>query len=111
MNTLLAADDSIDFDKTFKLEVVDFGDDELLGLFESSAVESAECFLRRHRIRLAKSNLRSKFVTLEVLLHEVCHRYGQDGSKDHVSAIESTWRKVCTQLAEGVTQAPASIAA
>ena len=44
------------------------------------------------RVLMALNILDNFGQTLETLVHEVAHRKGTDGSKEHVSEIETLWR-------------------
>lgn len=72
------------------LEIVDFRDENLLGLHHKRD-SGAE-------ISLAKRILGSRKETLRVLVHEVSHREGGDGSKGHVSSIERIWADIVEAL-------------
>lgn len=69
-----------------RVSVVDFKSRELRGLFAGG------------NILLAKWLFSRPALGLQVLIHEVAHHYGLDGSKDHVHAIESLWCSVAEQL-------------
>jgi len=62
-----------------KVDVVDFRSETTLGLIKDG------------RMMLAKNKLENREITLETLVHEVAHRYGADGSHQHVAAIERIW--------------------
>jgi len=62
--------------KLDEVDVTDFGDADLRGLF------------RDGRIFLAKRILSDRGLTRRVLVHEVAHRNGGDGEKGHVAEIE-----------------------
>jgi hypothetical protein len=64
------------------VDVCDFRRDDILGLY------------RDGRKMLAKKILESRSKTLEVLVHEVAHKYGADGDKGHVAKIESIWAAI-----------------
>ncbi|MFA5053346.1 MAG: ATP-binding protein [Parcubacteria group bacterium] len=73
------------------VEIVDFRDENLLGLHHANHGMGAE-------ISLAKRILGSRRETLRVLVHEVAHREGGDGSKGHVSTIERIWADIVEAL-------------
>lgn len=59
------------------LRVVDFGDDQLLGTHHAAD----------NGVRLARKVLSTQAKTLRVLIHEVAHMNGRDGTKQHEAAI------------------------
>lgn len=76
------------------LDVVDFRSESLMGLYKNG------------RILVARRMLEDDCRTLEVLIHEWCHRFGGDGDKSHVGHIEATWAK-CMKLLRNKNQAEA----
>jgi len=72
------------------VEIVDFRDENLLGLHHKRD-SGAE-------ISIARRILGSRRETLRVLVHEVAHREGGDGSKGHVSTIERIWADIVEAL-------------
>jgi hypothetical protein len=75
--------------ETFRLDdidVVDFRSVTMDGQFKDS------------RVLIAKKHLASADETLKVLVHEVAHRLGSDGSKSHVQAIEELWTGIVRNL-------------
>lgn len=64
------------------VDVCDFRREDILGLY------------RDGRKMLAKEILGDRSRTLEVLIHEVAHKYGADGDKGHVAKIESLWAAI-----------------
>ena len=73
------------------IEVCDFRDPKLGGLFtpETSMVS------------LAKDRLMDPDETLLTLVHEVAHRVGGDGEKNHVARIERIWATIVKNLRKG----------
>ena len=61
----------------YHFRVVQFRDEQLLGTFEAN----------QNCISIARSLLANKAKTLRVLIHELAHAHGRDGSKGHESAI------------------------
>lgn len=69
------------------VDVVDFRDPKLLGLFKEG------------RIELRKEILTDRDRVLRVLVHEAAHMAGGgDGEKDHVSNIERIWSGIVARL-------------
>jgi hypothetical protein len=69
------------------VDVVDFRDPKLLGLFKDG------------RIELRKEILSDRDRVLRVLVHEAAHMAGGgDGEKDHVSNIERIWSGIVARL-------------
>jgi hypothetical protein len=64
------------------VDVCDFRRDDIRGLY------------RDGRKMLAKKILADRSLTLQVLVHEVSHKYGADGEKGHVAKIESLWAAI-----------------
>jgi len=71
-----------DLDILKSLSVVDFHQKELSGLYLGGPIQ------------IAAHVLADRIMTLSVLIHEVCHRYGGDGSKEHVSSMEELWTSI-----------------
>ncbi len=69
-----------------RLDVVDFRDEKLRG---THSFEGGE-----ERVRLSRAITGDPGLTLRVLIHEVAHHAGGDGSKSHVSEIERLWSAV-----------------
>jgi len=65
-----------------QVEVADFRDENLLGLFKDE------------KVILAKRILTDPAATLRVCVHETAHRCGADGSKGHVGEIERIWSEI-----------------
>lgn len=65
-----------------EVDVCDFRRDDIRGLY------------RDGRKMLAKQILSDRSLTLQVLVHEVAHKYGADGDKGHVSNIERIWSAI-----------------
>ncbi len=71
------------------IEIADFRDAKLLGLWKDG------------KVQLAKKILADRSKTRKILVHEVAHKLGGgDGEKDHVSNIESIWSGVVDRLVE-----------
>ena len=68
------------------VDVAEFRDPRLRGLFKLG------------RVQIAKTVLFSRAETLRTIIHEVAHRAGGDGEKDHVSNIERIWSGVVERL-------------
>lgn len=64
------------------IEVVDFADEKLMGMFKGG------------KISVARKRLNDVSALLETLIHEHAHNHGKDGSHAHVRAIERTWAAV-----------------
>jgi len=76
------------------IDVTDFRDEKIRGLF------------KEERIFLAKKILADRSLTLRVLLHEKAHMMGgDDGEKDHVSNIEMIWAGIVETLRPQVVPA------
>jgi hypothetical protein len=71
-----------------EIDVVDFRDQAIRGMFKGDD----------RRILLAKKILAERDLTLRVLVHEVAHRQGGDGEKDHVARIEEIWSGIVSNL-------------
>lgn len=65
-----------------EVSVVDYRDKRLEGLHEGG------------KVSIARATLRSGVATLKVLIHEIAHDEGGDGSRQHVAAIERLWSDV-----------------
>jgi hypothetical protein len=55
-------------------------------------------YLPEGQIKLSKSILNDRNLTLKVLIHEVAHRFGNDAEKSHVSMIEKLWSALVSKL-------------
>lgn len=77
--------------KLDEVRVVDFRDSKTLGLFEPGMNGSVT-------ISLARSKLADRRETLATLIHEVAHRFGTDGDKTHLDAIENIWADIVEGL-------------
>ena len=77
-----------------RVRKVSLGDIDLV-TFRSSALQG---MYKDGRILLAKKLLGDRNLTLKVLVHEVAHRYGGDGEKDHVAEIEEIWSEIVRRL-------------
>lgn len=71
------------------LSVVDFRSANIYGMAHGFGAN----------IELARKILSDRGLTLRVLVHEVAHKYGNDGDKSHVSAIENIWQKIFERMA------------
>lgn len=71
------------------VDVADFRDPKLMGLFKDG------------RVQLAKKHLGDRKETLTTLVHEVAHRVGGDGEKGHVANIERIWGGIVEGLLKG----------
>jgi hypothetical protein len=72
-----------------RIDVVDYRDSSLQGLFHGE------------RISIARKLLTSVEDTLEVLVHEFAHDFGKDGDKGHVSTIETFWKTIVKNMRKG----------
>jgi hypothetical protein len=72
--------------KLNEVDVVDFRSANLQGQFKDG------------RFAIAKRDLANRDLTLEILVHEVAHRVGGDGSKSHVACIEQLWSGIVAQF-------------
>jgi hypothetical protein len=70
------------------VDVVDFRSPTILGMYQREG----------NRIQLSKVNLSNQSLTLEIMVHEVAHRFGVDGSHSHVAAIERIWSMIVAGL-------------
>lgn len=70
------------------IDVVDFRSDSLNGQFKEDGA----------RVLLAKKILTDADETLRVLVHEIAHRAGGDGTKTHVQRMETIWVGVVRNL-------------
>jgi hypothetical protein len=68
------------------IDVAEFLDKNLRGLFKLG------------RVQIAKKILSDRSATLRTLIHEVAHRHGSDGEKDHVGNIERIWAGIVETL-------------
>lgn len=69
------------------VDVVDFRDEGIRGMFKDG------------RVQLAKKILVDRDLTLRVMVHEVAHKAGGgDGEKSHVSNIERIWSGIVSAL-------------
>ncbi len=73
------------------VDIVDFRSSNLNGMYKGDG----------QRVLVAKKLLSDRAKTLEVLVHEVAHRNGGDGEKDHVAQIESMWSRIVENLRKG----------
>ena len=74
------------------IEIVDFGDKYLRGMYKTD--EDG----RQGKILLARSILKDRDLTLQTFIHEVAHRRGLDGEKGHVARIEVIWSAIVSNL-------------
>lgn len=74
------------------IEIVDFRSPDMLGQFGG-------------RILLARRILKDRAEALATLVHEVAHRDGGDGDKDHVARIEAIWSKIVDKLRDRIVPA------
>lgn len=75
----------VDF-PTENLRIVDFRSPNLKGQYQEGIVS------------LCRSILVDQDVTLQVLVHEVAHQQGGDGTKSHVEEIENLWTQIVRKL-------------
>ncbi|MBA3351685.1 MAG: hypothetical protein H0U23_04530 [Blastocatellia bacterium] len=68
------------------VSVVDFRSSGLKGLYSAGS------------IKISKSELSNRGETLGTLVHEFAHKYGVDGDKSHVAAIERLWSAIVENL-------------
>lgn len=68
------------------VKVVDFRSESLMGQFKDGTVF------------VAKKHLVDQARTLEILVHEVAHRAGTDGSHSHVARIERIWSGIVSSI-------------
>jgi hypothetical protein len=68
------------------VDVADFRDPKLMGLYKGG------------RVQIAKKHLSNRSKTLETLVHEIAHRVGGDGEKGHVANIERIWGGIVENL-------------
>jgi hypothetical protein len=87
-----------------RLRVVDFRNDNILGTH--SFDQKSETF----RINIARKNLDSLESTIRVIVHEVAHDYGDDGSAQHEHAEARLFSRIITEQAL-LPQQPALVAA
>ncbi len=64
------------------LHIVDFRSANLRGQFSEG------------KVSLSREILKDQDITLQVLIHEVAHQHGTDGTKTHVQEIENLWTQV-----------------
>lgn len=83
---LLRLDASLDI--CDRITVVDFGDSKLMGTYDSSD----------GGVRLARTCLGTVAATLRVLIHEVAHVAGPDGSKQHEAMIGELTEAILSQF-------------
>jgi hypothetical protein len=69
-----------------EIDVADFRDERTMGLYEHG------------HVLIGKKHLADQDATLKILLHEVAHREGNDGSKSHVATIERLWSGIVSHL-------------
>lgn len=86
-----------------RIRVVDFHDANLQGLYRRQSNRASD-----NKIDLASRVLQDRIWTLQVLVHEFAHDYGNDGDKIHVHMIEETWKKLATSWV-GATESRGSI--
>lgn len=72
------------------IDVVDFRDESIQGMFKDG------------RIQVAKKHLGDQDLTLEILVHEVSHHNGADGTHGHVLTVEGIWSKIVSTLRKGI---------
>lgn len=72
------------------IDVADFRDPKIHGMFNGTT----------GRILLAKSTLADRDFTLLVLVHEVSHRQGGDGEKDHIDRMQGLWSGIVARLSD-----------
>jgi hypothetical protein len=73
--------------KLDEVDIVDFRDPKINGLFKDG------------RTQIAKKRLSDRSETLRILVHEIAHRMGgNDGEKSHVSNIERLWAGIVSNL-------------
>jgi hypothetical protein len=69
-----------------EIDVVDFRSDDRGGIFKSG------------RVQIARKVLLDRDETLRVLVHELAHRVGSDGSWSHVNNMERLWSGIVSGL-------------
>lgn len=74
------------------ITVCDFRSPSLQGQFNS----------KNNQINIMKKALSDRNLTLEILVHEVAHRFGKDAEHSHVSAIEKIWSTIMGELTKHV---------
>lgn len=83
----LLNDSNVTTCKLDEVDIVDFRDEKINGLFKDG------------RTQIAKKRLSDRSETLRILVHEIAHRMGgNDGEKSHVSNIERIWAGIVTNL-------------
>lgn len=70
--------------KDGEVSIVDFANENLRGTYDP----------KEDHCRLARKILKKKSTTVRVLVHEVAHRSGQDGSKNHESMQGNIWEEI-----------------
>ncbi|HUU87866.1 MAG TPA: hypothetical protein VMX17_08945 [Candidatus Glassbacteria bacterium] len=79
---------------------------EKLGLYSASVCDfNSKSILGQHQgnmIRIARSILNNRTLTLRVLIHEYAHEFGGDGEKSHISSIEKIWQHIMSALTDSV---------
>jgi hypothetical protein len=73
------------------IEVVDFGDKGIRGMYKTDEKGNK-------RILLSREILKDRDLTLRVLIHEMSHRSGLDGEKNHVARIEAVWSAIVANM-------------
>lgn len=96
MKTVNEVEGFLNETSNISVSIVDFGDENLLGLWELKIGEDANSY----KISIARKGFADRFDLLATLIHEVAHIYGADGSKQHVAAIERIWREIYRNLAK-----------
>ena len=94
MKTVNEVEGVLNETSNISVNIVDFGDENLLGLWEFNSSDAT------YKISIARKGFADRFDLLSTLIHEVAHIYGADGSKPHVAAIERIWREVYRNLAK-----------
>ncbi len=74
------------------ITVCDFRSSNLQGQFHSE----------NNQISIMKKALSDRNLTLEILVHEVAHRFGKDAEHSHVNAIEKIWATLIGELTKHV---------
>jgi hypothetical protein len=70
-----------------KLSIVDFFGNKLWGKFDRNT----------HNTFLARSILSNKTALIGTLIHELCHKYGNDGEQSHRNAVEDRLSKLIVE--------------
>jgi hypothetical protein len=88
------------------LGLVQMGSDKL-GLHSACVCDfNSDLILGQHHenmIRISRSILDNRTLTLRVLIHEFAHEFGGDGEKSHVSNIEKIWQHIIAALTDKVS--------